>query len=463
MAGSKPSAPATTLRRYRAVPWLVLVWAVALVYDRWSFAVWVSWEDVVLRVLSGFPSLSITVLHAGVALFRALDEGAVPILFLGTLALPLGFLARMVARARMRAGHADPLEPARRWVAAHPRIASALAAVLPAAYQAMVLLHWRFMWAHQIGWLLVTASLAGWVQARFVRSGLRVFLEPTVDDRSAVAEIETVDPDEIRFDAVAVTTETRAAVAALGAVTLVAIVWIMTSPIAALFTDSDVLSAIAAYVAVAAASAWIFQRASRIAVGKDGVYVGGSSRPRFFAFRDLDEAREGHGDLELVKRGATALRLQLHGQDVLRRGAILARVRDGIAEAQRVQREGATHFVASVSSSTVARSSQGATDYRVPSISRDSLWSLVEGAGVEATARTAAALAIVEACDGGELRRLRVAASRCADPGVRASLVEIAADREEAEEEEADSKRGPDARAAAPATRSMAAAPPPRR
>jgi hypothetical protein len=96
-----------------------------------------------------------------------------------------------------------------------------------------------------------------------------------------------------------------------------------------------------------------------------------------------------------------------------------------------VEREGAANFVASASRSTLARSSSGGADYRVPAVSRDALWQLVEGAGVNATARTAAAAVLAQTSDEAERGRLRIAAERCADPRVRIVLEELASEEPE--------------------------------
>ena len=64
----------------------------------------------------------------------------------------------------------------------------------------------------------------------------------------------------------------------------------------------------------------------------------------------------------------------------------------------------------------------------MPSVSHDALWSLVEGAAVDATTRAAAAEALVRTGGEPERARLRVAAAHCADPRVRVVLEELADD-----------------------------------
>ena len=49
---------------------------------------------------------------------------------------------------------------------------------------------------------------------------------------------------------------------------------------------------------VALSSALLFRRASRVAVGVDGVRVAGTSRTRFYGYKDLDGVRVNGGDVE---------------------------------------------------------------------------------------------------------------------------------------------------------------------
>jgi hypothetical protein len=80
-------------------------------------------------------------------------------------------------------------------------------------------------------------------------------------------------------------------------------------------------------------------------------------------------------------------------------------------------------------------------------LTRDQLWALVEGPEVEASARRAAAEALVSSAasgDGRERARLRVAADHCAEPNVRVALAELAG----TDEGEGASKASRSARAA---------------
>jgi hypothetical protein len=395
-------------------------------------------NDLVYRVFSGFPSIA----HAFELLYDGLldvtHETLVLSLFAASLAIPLAFSARMVARARVRAGHADPLERPRTWMAAHPRAATALTTIAPAAAQLLFL---RVAWwivAHgdlRAAFTIALAVLAGVVQVRLLRAGTRLLFAPLLaSDRP---DTVAISPDEIRFTAVAVTRETKLAVGSLAALSLGVVVWLCMLPVLSLFTDRGDFAVIGSYILVAAASAFAFQRASRIAVGRDGVYVGGTSRARFHAYRDLDEVRVERGDVELVKRGRVVLRLQLHGADATRRDAIVERMREGLARVAEVERDAAAHFVTSRSTEKVADAVRGAGDYRLPSVTPDALWALVEGAGVDATTRMAAAEALAGAGDPGR-ERLRIAAAHCADPKLRVALAELG---EEEREERPEARR----------------------
>ena len=338
-----------------------------------------------------------------------------------------GVVARLVARASVRAGHADPFAGARRWVAAHPRWTRALTALPLAVLGTWVWIgqptappltpdNLAFMLACVLP-VFLAAELSG-----LPRAGLRALLAPTVDPAEPSAE--DVAADEVGFDAVAVTTESRAAVGAMAALPLVmlAVVGVVSSRAA--FADQDLVArvGIAVYVAAALAGMALFRRASRIAVGLDGVRVSGSSRARFIAYHEVDDARDSGGVVELVRSGQAVVRLQLHGRDAARRRGVVDRLRAAIALARESRRDPATDFVASASGKAVLDAAQGVTDYRVAAVSRARLWALVEGPGIDPQARRRVAQALAETGDGEDRARLRVAAERCADPMAREAM-----------------------------------------
>lgn len=420
--------PRAVVRRYAPAIALVAAWVGAVVGGRGWHAAHDWMQDAIIRVLAGFPAMQVYALHVFSAIRDDLTYTYGATLFFATLAVPLGAVVRMVARARLRAGHANPLDPVRRVVGASPRWTAALLALGPAALQALFL-YAGFFWFRDEGVItgLGTAgsigAALGVAQWRIARAALRAWLAPTL---SGAPTDEALDADEIHFAAVAVTRETRAMVGGLAALTVAAVAWMASLDIQRLYRDPRLFTVMLAYMGVAAASALAFQRASRISVGVDGVRVGGTSRTRFFAYRDLDEAREVHGDILLVRRGRMLLRLQLHGPDATRRAAILDRIRAGIARVAEVERDGAANLVASASPDKVAKALHGGGDYRMPSVSRDALWGLVEGAAVDGAARLAAAKVIVESGTDEERTRVRVAAGHCADPQVRVALEELA-------------------------------------
>jgi hypothetical protein len=271
-------------------------------------------------------------------------------------------------------------------------------------------------------------ALAVWAIYALTKKGLRELLAPTMVSGQAPTRFE-IGPDEIVFDAVAVTRRTLATVAAFSAVTLGAPLYIATLPILALFHDRSLFYLVLGDVVFAAAGALAFRRASRISVGVDGVHVRGTSRARFFAYRDIDSARVNGSDIELVKRGRVALRLQLHGEDAARRDAVLARITENLARVKEGRGAVAAQLVATSSKDDLARVAHGAADYRMATLTREQLWALVEGPEVEASARKAAAEALVSSAapgDGRERARLRVAADHCAEPNVRVALAELA-------------------------------------
>ena len=345
-----------------------------------------------------------------------------------TFLVPLGFVARLLARSRARAGHRDPFDALRSWIAMHPVWTRALILAAPATWAALlaadVLHDLRYVHADLRVYCVMAAvlqlGLGAVVQIAMGKAAVRALLAPTLHDRQA--ERAKVEGAEITFRAVAVTRETRAAVGLVGALSIAMATWGMIMPIRTLAHSPLVLIALGAYVAAAIGSAVLFRRASRITIGLDGVLVHGSSRTRFFAYRDLDEARMQGGDVELLGRGRVVLRLQFHGEDASRREAVLARLRETILFAVQRRDGTAERLAQSVSVDRLACVSLGGGDYRQAALTREQLWELVEGPMTDAATRTAAAGAIATSSDESERIRLRVAAVHCAQPLVRVAL-----------------------------------------
>ena len=68
------------------------------------------------------------------------------------------------------------------------------------------------------------------------------------------------------------------------------------------------------------------------------------------------------------------LRLQLHGEDAARRGAVLARITESIARVRGGRGAMAAQIVATSSKEDLARLAHGSVDYRVANLSREQLW-----------------------------------------------------------------------------------------
>ncbi|MGO8992020.1 MAG: hypothetical protein ACLQVI_01735 [Polyangiaceae bacterium] len=357
---------------------------------------------------------------------------------------PLGLLGRMVATARVRTGAADPIEPVRRWIAAHPSWFRVLTVVPPALWAVYTEIHglgdWGgrrdlgseyvgFVGAYGIVGVFATIALTG-----LLRSAVRSFVAPVVDE--SVPQRAEVAKDEITFDAVAVTRETRAAVGAMLALNIGALAVALSSH--RVFSDPSVLAGLVAYSAVALGGAALFRHASQVAIGVDGVLVKGTSRTRFFAYRDLDAARVEGGDLLLVRRDRVVLRLQLHGEDASKRDAVLARIREAIDRVKEGRGAVSAQLVSSATSEQLARAAGGGADYRGASLTREQLWALVEGPEIESSARRVAAEALARTSDEADRARLRVAAEHCAAPEVRVALGRLAEGETLEEERRAD-------------------------
>lgn len=349
----------------------------------------------------------------------------------------VGAVARTLIRARVRAGLPDPLDHLRRFTSGRPRLANGLLAVLPIAYAGLLV---RFFTAviDDKGWDSVLAGVALpalftiLAQLVIARRGLGALLAPTLSEEETTG---AVTADGFTFTAVAVTTETIAAVGGLAAVSVVMVTLAMLLP----RVGPAFATALLAYLALAVGGTALFRRASRISVGLDGIHVSGSARERFIPFREIDRARVNGQTIELVRGEHIVLRLQLHGADAIRRAPLAARINAAIEVAVAQRNEPAVVFVSSASSEAVGRAAGGASTYREAPPPREKLWQVLESPAVDAAGRKAAATALARDGDGAERARLRVAAEQCAEPSVRARLEELLA----AEEEDAEGAGAP--------------------
>jgi hypothetical protein len=338
-------------------------------------------------------------------------------------------LVRAAARVRLRVSGVDVLAGLRREVPRALRVA--LVAVPALIGAALVVLGWmQDDWERAVAtaaWTILSlflpvhgVALAGRLLLRWLWSPL---LDPQERGRRA---------DGFVFSAVAATPEARLAVGSFAALSIVFSAAIALDPAIA---NPDTWKALLAYTVIAAGVAAAYGRASRIALGFDGVRIGGTSRTRFFAYRALDGVEERGHDIVLRAQGRPVVRLQLHGRDAGLRGAVVERLRAAI-EAARAPAGGAVRMLAeSASAAVLSRAARGDAGYRAQGATRDQLWEVVETAKADGAARARAAQALAEACHEEDRARLRATAERCAEPGTRAILERLAEAEAEAEQE----------------------------
>jgi hypothetical protein len=360
-----------------------------------------------------------------------------PLIFALTLAVPVAMLVRTLARARLRTRLSDPLDGVRAWTTAHPKATRSVLAV-PALFWVGNLIRHAALYIHHWGGRSMYGDLAGNDVIRHLhltyaasmgtlacvlllpalgvhaatRWGLRAFLAPTLDPEEE--KVGMAVEDRIVFDAVAVTTETRAAVAGMAALPFVTFF----AAQAAHLGNGATEATLAMYVAVAMAGMLAFRRGSRIAVGADGVLVTGTSRTRFFAYHGLAVFRGKGSDVVLVRGSRIVLRFQLHGEDATQKEAMVARIQKGIDAAKELEKAATGQVITSVSEDQLLR--------LAPAVTREQLWSLVEGPEHDVRMQTAAARALAKTGDSDERARLRIAAGHCAQPEMRVTLMALA-------------------------------------
>lgn len=352
-----------------------------------------------------------------------------------------GAVARALLRARVRAGFPDPLDHLRRLVRTWPRLVNVLLAVPPLLYVSALLRYFTLFtegtWDSVLAGAALPALFTVVAQVILAGRGLRGLLAPTLSEQEASGALRA---DGFTFTAVAVTTETLGAVSGLAFVSFVMVTLAMALPTSTLVRSPVFAGALLGYLVLAIGGAALFRRASRIRVGLDGVHVSGSARERFIPFREIDRARVAGHTIELVRGDRVVLRLQLHGEDAVRRTPLAARINAAIETARAEQNEPAVAFVSSASTEEIRRAADGASSYRQAPPTREKLFEALESPAVDAEARKAAAAALAHAGSEPERARLRVAAERCAEPSVRARLEELL---------EADEEPPPPARARA--------------
>ena len=362
--------------------------------------------------------------------------------------LIVGALSRFIVRARVRAGRRDPLDRIRSFVERHPRWTSALIA-LPALGWATIIarIATRFAtggpWEAALPQIVFPTGIAFFAIAFLVRGGVRALIAPTLDRDAAEQQGMDLDAEGFTFDAVAVTPRTLGAIGAMIALTVGVLAVVTSRDALSFFRQTHTGGAfLAAYIAAALGGSFLFARKSKIAIGLDGVLIGGTSKRRFVAYRDIDHARAVGETIELRAQERTVLRLQLHGEDAGRRVAIVERLNAAIARVQTHRADPAAAFVEFATVAELTRAAEGAASYRMAAPTREKLWEIFESPVLAAEARRAAAEALVPGIDAEERTRFRVAADQVAEPATRIRLQELLeADAEEEAEKSSRSLR----------------------
>lgn len=368
----------------------------------------------------------------------------------GLLMIALGALAiypaRGFARYRLQAGHADPLDRVRRFVAAHPRWTTLLMALPGLAWTADLTssfasrLHYANLlhpsahpYADGLVQLFLPALITFALITFLVRKGVRALAAPTADRILQVAEGTELDAEGFTFDAVAITPQTIGAVAAMVGLTFGVLTVLTSHRLVRALHETGMVAFLAGYCTVALGGAYLFARKSKIAVGLDGVLVGGTTKERFVAYRDIDHVRVLGDIIELRTRTSALLRLQLHSEDAGRRVAIVERIEAAIARARTLRADPTTAFMENATVEDLTRAADGAASYRFAAPSRDKLWEVFESPVLAPEARRAAAEALASGIDASERPRFRIAAEQIAEPATRDRLHELLGDEEEEE------------------------------
>jgi hypothetical protein len=351
---------------------------------------------------------------------------------------------RGAARMRLRVSGVDVLEGLRREV---PRALRVALVAVPAVLTSVPALgeqsgRWGWLaedWRRWVGlavWTTLTVVLPVHGVALIGHLLLRWLRSPLLDAQErAMIEAPERRADGFVFSAVAATPEARFAVGAFAAASLVFSAAIAVDP--AVPASPQTTTVLLVYGLIAAGVAAAYGRASRIALGFDGVRIGGTSRTRFFAYRDLDGVEERGHEIVLRGRGRPVVRLQLHGRDAGLRAAVVERLRAAIEAARAPVRGAARMLAESAPAALLSQAARGDGSYRAQGATRDQLWEIVETANADGVARARAARALAERCPDEDRARLRAAAERCAEPETRAVLERLAEAEAEAEEEHA--------------------------
>jgi hypothetical protein len=366
-------------------------------------------------------------------------HGAMADLTLGTAAVLIG---RMLARSRVRAGLPDPLEGARAWVDGHAnatrRVLTVPGRLWAAAVVGLVAIdvaRWdpygnyaSLDAALRRAVFLSHASVLGLVTCLILPiafaidavswRGLRALLSPVPRHDG---EVGVPSDRRVAFDAVAITPETRAALFAMAALQVAAVIAVASVKL----SGGIALATLLGTSAAALCALFAFRRASRVSVGVDGIFITGSSRSRFFSYRDVDGVRACGAEVQLLDGERVVLRLQLHGEDATQKDVVVARIAEAVRTAKEQATAAAGALVAAAPEERLLRLAAGGEGYRIASVSSAQLWAIVEGPEHEATTRAAAARAVLASGRVEENARVRAAARRVAQPEARHLLREL--------------------------------------
>lgn len=360
---------------------------------------------------------------------------------IGLFLIPVGaaaiFGVRALSRYRAAGGNADPLDRVRAFLATHPRWSSLLTALPGLALSAVLtdgfahlLRYSKHPYSDGLVQLFVPAIITFAATTFFVRKATRALTAPTEERLLRVAEGTELDAEGFSFDAVAISPQTIGAVGAMVTLTFAVLLSLTSWRFVRALRETGMAAYLASYCAIALGGAYLFARKSKIAIGLDGVLVGGTTKQRFVAYRDIDHVRVLGDIIELRSRTSALLRLQLHGEDAGRRVAIVERIEAAIARTRTLRADPTAAFMENASVDDLTRAAEGAASYRFAAPSRDKLWEVFESPVLAPEARRAAAEALASGIDPSERPRFRIAAEQIAEPATRDRLQELLGDEE---------------------------------
>src|ERR1700761_7548456 len=188
----------------KTLAWFAAAYALAIVGDVFHFGELFDRAFVALRGDNAMET-TISLQSLGYFISRQIAGSYFGALFVASIAVPLGALVRMVARARVRAGFRDPLDKMRQFTS-RSGARWALAAT-PALWWLAVsvrMLTHSFVRFEMLAPVMALPIFASFASHLFLSShGLRALLAPTTD-----GEAQEATADGCSFDAVAVTKET---------------------------------------------------------------------------------------------------------------------------------------------------------------------------------------------------------------------------------------------------------------